>query len=539
MSSQNNNGQEEQHEYREVFLTPKQHHQYATSNNAGGDHQGDPNKNNDGIPIINFTGASRETEHTGTSNNNNSVINFSWEVEDVRKSLRDAVTELSNHSLKLSSKWAAEQLMGLPPPSLNKNKKSVLNTEDNNDHRSNNNIIDSIQKDVSYEEDHDFVLYARSLISMGEYERAAYALSSRDQNSNTGDSNDGAATAPSTFCKFSRDSLIFELPPPLPELSPTGIFLRAYAFYLSGEQRKEEKIIELRGQQQHHQSQQTASSNNNANTDAAGVSSQRYNSITNENLPQLEAELKHFYFEDRAKTQNNDDNNKNNDNRKLNAFGLYIYGIVVRELQKQQNQSSSPSLMSQQKIKETSSTSFVEKSPFCHFLFTESILKYPLNWSAWLDLAKMCIENPMITESVELALAPLSEHWMYHFFLIYVFIEQQQHDHALLLIEKLVVGQSSSSGMGNEDQEEGSHNFENNGYGDGDGLFTQCRFLESMTAVAHYNMRDYDTAKAHFEQLSQQDPHRLEKMDIYSNILYVKGKFFFIVSTKYVICSGL
>ena len=41
-------------------------------------------------------------------------------------------------------------------------------------------------------------------------------------------------------------------------------------------------------------------------------------------------------------------------------------------------------------------------------------------------------------------------------------------------------------------------------------------------AVGHYNMREFDRAQNIFEDVFRADPYRLEGMDIYSNILYVK-----------------
>lgn len=46
----------------------------------------------------------------------------------------------------------------------------------------------------------------------------------------------------------------------------------------------------------------------------------------------------------------------------------------------------------------------------------------------------------------------------------------------------------------------------------------------SQMAQAHFNKRDYDQAQALFEELRTLDPHRLEGMDTYSNILFVSGQ---------------
>ncbi|KAJ9515614.1 hypothetical protein QJQ45_021696 [Haematococcus lacustris] len=46
--------------------------------------------------------------------------------------------------------------------------------------------------------------------------------------------------------------------------------------------------------------------------------------------------------------------------------------------------------------------------------------------------------------------------------------------------------------------------------------------LEAALAQAHYNLQNFDEAQAVFEDLMERDPYRLEGMDTYSNILFVK-----------------
>ena len=52
--------------------------------------------------------------------------------------------------------------------------------------------------------------------------------------------------------------------------------------------------------------------------------------------------------------------------------------------------------------------------------------------------------------------------------------------------------------------------------------FPASSYLQAQVAVAHYNRREFDDSEAIFERLRKIDPHRLENVDIYSNILYVK-----------------
>lgn len=46
--------------------------------------------------------------------------------------------------------------------------------------------------------------------------------------------------------------------------------------------------------------------------------------------------------------------------------------------------------------------------------------------------------------------------------------------------------------------------------------------LVSLAAAAHYGLQNFDEAQELYEDLLARNPHRLEGMDLYSNILYVK-----------------
>ncbi|CAI5536521.1 unnamed protein product, partial [Closterium sp. Naga37s-1] len=59
----------------------------------------------------------------------------------------------------------------------------------------------------------------------------------------------------------------------------------------------------------------------------------------------------------------------------------------------------------------------------------------------------------------------------------------------------------------------------------GGGGFPHSTWVAAATATAHYNLRDFDSAEAVFTELTSVDPYRLEAMDTFSNILYVKEDF--------------
>ncbi|KAL8973565.1 MAG: hypothetical protein Q9197_002188 [Variospora fuerteventurae] len=52
-------------------------------------------------------------------------------------------------------------------------------------------------------------------------------------------------------------------------------------------------------------------------------------------------------------------------------------------------------------------------------------------------------------------------------------------------------------------------------------IFPTSPFLLTQRALLHYHTKSYDEASAIFSQLIQQDPHRLDSLDHYSNVLYV------------------
>ena len=55
-------------------------------------------------------------------------------------------------------------------------------------------------------------------------------------------------------------------------------------------------------------------------------------------------------------------------------------------------------------------------------------------------------------------------------------------------------------------------------------IFPQSLWVGANLALAHYNMRDLDAAQETFESVREADPHRMEYIDTYSNILYVKER---------------
>ena len=143
----------------------------------------------------------------------------------------------------------------------------------------------------------------------------------------------------------------------------------------------------------------------------------------------------------------------------LDAFGLYVYGVVLKELG------------SKDRAKD---------------ILIASVDACPFIWSAWVDLAALCPDADALNS------LKVTDHWMSDFFRLHALLELQQNDEAWKLCESL------------RDR------------------FGESAHLQTQMALVHYNMRHFDEAQDLFEDLAEKYPHRLDCMDTYSNILYVK-----------------
>uniref|UniRef100_A0A8C6Y362 Cyclosome subunit 8 n=1 Tax=Naja naja TaxID=35670 RepID=A0A8C6Y362_NAJNA len=159
--------------------------------------------------------------------------------------------------------------------------------------------------------------------------------------------------------------------------------------------------------------------------------------------------------------------------RELDGFGLYLYGVVLRKLDL---------------VKEAIDV-FVEAT---HIL--------PLHWGAWLELCNL------ITDKETLKFLSLPDTWMKEFFLAHIYTELQLIEEALQKYQSLI-----------------------------DVGFSKSTYIISQIAVAYHNIRDIDKALSIFNELRKQDPFRIENMDTFSNLLYVRVSIFSLshILTKY------
>ena len=195
----------------------------------------------------------------GGNNSNNTTSSLVWNVEETRTALREATSQLGRRGLKLAAKWAAEQVVGLPPPRTGAGGTSQVESGQKE-------LPSSSSSGGTSTTSNDLELHARTLLECGEYRAAASTLSGPPVNPSGNTAAAAAAVAAhgggasvrkmrnnraaanraalSTSSSGIGGDLI--IGPPLEGLSPFGTYLRAYSLYMAGERRKEEEVVELR-----------------------------------------------------------------------------------------------------------------------------------------------------------------------------------------------------------------------------------------------------------------------------------------------------
>eukprot|EP00096_Caligus_rogercresseyi_P011405 TRINITY_DN4475_c0_g2_i1.p1 TRINITY_DN4475_c0_g2~~TRINITY_DN4475_c0_g2_i1.p1 ORF type:complete len:637 (+),score=174.58 TRINITY_DN4475_c0_g2_i1:32-1942(+) len=140
------------------------------------------------------------------------------------------------------------------------------------------------------------------------------------------------------------------------------------------------------------------------------------------------------------------------------GYTLYIYGIVLKRL---------------------------GLNELARGVLIESIKAEPGHWGSWLELS--CLISDRNTPE------DLPDHWIKHFFLAHTYLELQLNEQALNVYFRLQRG----------------------------GL-QESTYILAQVAIAFHNMREVDQAIEYFKKLSENDPCRLDNLDTYSNLLYVK-----------------
>lgn len=236
-----------------------------------------------------------------------------------------------------------------------------------------------------------------------------------------------------------KSARIEQMNPPIPNLTPLALFYRCYALYLAGEKVKEE---------------------NSADQEASQKQTSR---TVNPYAAQLVNELSERY-------------------ETLDAFGKYVYSMVLPQEHDSNDNNSNI---------ESSHHSYRHQR--IHVLI-DSIIDFPYNWSAWVDLADVIVDDRTLEGIVEDKLQPrFQEHFMYHFFCGYLFELRNQHSDAMVLYESWM-----------------SPN-----------CFGGSPYLLRRFAISSYHTRDFESSKTILQDLHHHMPYCLDAMDVFSNILYV------------------
>ncbi|XP_040581554.1 anaphase-promoting complex subunit 8 isoform X2 [Lepeophtheirus salmonis] len=144
----------------------------------------------------------------------------------------------------------------------------------------------------------------------------------------------------------------------------------------------------------------------------------------------------------------------------LDGYCLYIYGIVLKRL---------------------------SLNDMARNALIESIKAEPGHWGSWHELSCLITDRNTPQE------LDLPDHWIKHFFLAHTYLELQLNEQALSIYFRLQSG----------------------------GL-QESTYILAQVAIAFHNMREVDQAIEYFKKLSENDPCRLDNLDTYSNLLYVK-----------------
>lgn len=158
--------------------------------------------------------------------------------------------------------------------------------------------------------------------------------------------------------------------------------------------------------------------------------------------------------------------NKKYKSKKLDSFGLYLYGIVLKK----------------------TSEGAMQQNEALH-VFAQSLQEYPMNWGAWYELSSIIPDKTMLTS------IHLPSHWMRDFFQALTNVDLINTDEAMPIYNEL-----KQAG------------------------FETSKHIKTQEAIAHHNKREFDEAITILESIRREDPFRIDHMDILSNMYYVKGK---------------
>ena len=391
----------------------------------------------------------------------------------MRSVFQSAIQDCNIRSLRLGSKWLSELLLGL-----------IYEDDDEQQMVLSNHGLKS--------KEWDLVTFINSILQSGEYQRAT---------------------------QYMRNYL--SSPQHKQTSNPIPYFLYVYSMYMSGEKLKEQLVAE-----------DEYSSNSEANNGPSG-SKKKLQKVIHKNpcLSELMNELHPKYME--AFNHQNHNSSLNtvdsmytsiSPNVKMDSFLLYLYGVVLRDIRKVGDGGNRRSVeFTSLSTMDSSNANIISPA---YYVLLQACVIYPYNWSCWLELAKICLtdkvelpfhENSLLelvqvirddffvlnrninSKVVDIIRQYLTADNVEGFqimainFLVHIYLEQQNGELALCLLQKYLLP-----------------------------IFPQSQIIQSNIAMSHYIIRDYNMAQQCYEVSREKDPYRMDSIDTYSNILYVK-----------------
>jgi tetratricopeptide (TPR) repeat protein len=429
--------------------------------------------------------------------------------------LRDGADQCYSRGLVLASKWASLQLSG------------ITDDQSDDEQASEDGSSSGQGQEMYSRRERDHILLAQSMINTGEYLRCAHFL--RKQSSLQGKREASRSKAGSGMLNIVSS---------LKVTSKKGIFLAVYALYMAGEKLKEQQLLEIRGQESKSAEKLAQEGGGGANGAKGADGSMPKARPGNPFLGDLFNDLYPMYTAGA-----------------LDGFLMYLFAIVVRDLKKQSGGPMALRLLLSSSPADGSSGSG-SGLPSALQLLVESAAMYPWNWSCWVDMAALCQHQELPVPQWSAFYRPddsttsnsstgdagrggggLSDQWqavwiMYQHFLAQYYTSLNDGAGASEVVSNLAAckvyrmrgggednggmdGSSSTSGSSSRSMYSGVEN----------GEVTEVHpALLTYYALAQYSNRDYSRAQEAFEEARALDPHKLEHVDTYSNILYVKEK---------------
>ena len=301
----------------------------------------------------------------------------------ISRHLRAAVQKLNDRGLHLASKWACEQLVG-----MDYEESSV----DDDSARTSWKALSNDSEITDKEQ--DLLLFARSLLTNGEYQRCAHLLRRSTSSTNNGTeahAHDSATSSSNAVITHAASKLLSNSS----VKSCLGVFLSVYSMYMAGEKLKEQLQTTdnvnngtifpgMIGSGTSVNEKQSSDGQSGEAKTVKAISANMKNSNfdgdhkKNPFLYELYAELEPLYYD-----------------KQMDGFLLYIFAVIVRDLVRQgqiqgQGGALGLTLFPKHPIKNPmhpdtgrfqgldDNSSSMGLSAYA--LFAESLQEYPWNW---------------------------------------------------------------------------------------------------------------------------------------------------------------